>query len=103
MNGLYALVAAFFGWAVGCLMRFLWMCCETRQSQAMEGRREVEEGGTNREDTSTGDGGADERIELLVTADGELKVTGGDTLDAKILGRVTYTVKKSADRDMARQ
>lgn len=40
------------------------------------------------EDTTASNGGADERVELLVTADSELQVTGGDTLDAKVLRRV---------------
>jgi hypothetical protein len=36
-------------------------------------------------DTSEGDGCADEGIELFVSADSELKVAGGDTLDFEIL------------------
>lgn len=41
------------------------------------------------EDSSASDGGADERVELLVSANGELEMTRGDTLDAEILGGVT--------------
>ena len=41
------------------------------------------------DDSSSGDGGLDEGVELLVSADGELQVTGRDTLDLKILARVS--------------
>lgn len=40
------------------------------------------------EDTTEGDGGADESVELFVTADGELEMTGSDTLDFEVLGGV---------------
>lgn len=43
-------------------------------------------------DSSSGDGGADERVELLVSSDGELQMTGRDTLHAEILGGVTWGV-----------
>jgi hypothetical protein len=43
-------------------------------------------------DSSSGDGGADERVELLVSSDGELQMTGRDTLHSKILGGVTWGV-----------
>ena len=42
-----------------------------------------------RDDTTTSNGGLDESVELLVTTDGELQVTWGDTLDLEILGGVT--------------
>ena len=42
-----------------------------------------------REDSSSGDGGSDERVELLVSSDRELQMTGRDSLHSKILGRVT--------------
>jgi len=42
-----------------------------------------------REDTTKGDRGADERVEFFVSADGELQVTRGDTLDFEILGGVS--------------
>lgn len=41
-----------------------------------------------RQDTTEGDRRADERVELLVTADSELKVAGRDALDLEILGGV---------------
>lgn len=41
------------------------------------------------EDSSSGDGGTDERVELLVSANGELEMTRGDALDTEILGGVT--------------
>ena len=41
-----------------------------------------------REDTTKGDRGADERVEFFVSADRELQVAGGDTLDFEILGGV---------------
>lgn len=40
------------------------------------------------QDTTEGDGGTDEGIQLLVTTDGELQVTRGDTLDLQVLGGV---------------
>ena len=40
------------------------------------------------QDTTEGDGGADQGVELLVTADGELQVAGRDTLDLEVLGGV---------------
>lgn len=40
------------------------------------------------QDTTEGDGGADQGIELLVTTDGKLQVAGSDTLDLEILGSV---------------
>ena len=42
-----------------------------------------------RDDTTTGDGGLDERVELLVATDGELEVARCDALDLEVLGRVT--------------
>lgn len=41
------------------------------------------------DDSTTGDGGLDEGVELLVTRDGELQVAGGDTLDLQVLRGVT--------------
>lgn len=38
--------------------------------------------------TTEGDGGTDQGVELLVTADGELQVARRDTLDLEILGGV---------------
>lgn len=40
------------------------------------------------QDTTKGNGGADQGIELLVTTDGKLKMSGGDTLDLEVLGGV---------------
>jgi hypothetical protein len=42
-----------------------------------------------RDDTSSGDGGLDEGIQLLVSPNSELKMAGGDTLHLEILGGVT--------------
>lgn len=41
-----------------------------------------------REDTTTSNRCPDEEVELFVTTDGQLEVTRGDTLHAKVLGRV---------------
>ena len=38
-----------------------------------------------RQDTTKGNGGADERVEFLITANGELQVTRRDALDVEIL------------------
>ena len=42
-----------------------------------------------RDHAAASNGGLDERVELLVTADGELQVAGGDALHLKVLARVT--------------
>ena len=42
-----------------------------------------------RDDSTAGDGRLDEGVELLVTADGELKVARRDALNLEVLGRVT--------------
>lgn len=41
-----------------------------------------------RQDTAESDGGTNESVELLVTANGELQMTGRNTLDLEILGSV---------------
>ena len=48
-----------------------------------------------RQDTTKGDGGADECVEFLVTTNGELQVAGCDTLDLEILGSVLYYSSQS--------
>lgn len=45
------------------------------------------------DDTSAGDGGLDEGVQLLVTADGELQVARRDTLHLEVLARVTRQLK----------
>ena len=40
------------------------------------------------EDTAESDGGPNKGVELLVTADGELEMAGGDALDFEIFGGV---------------
>ena len=42
------------------------------------------------EDTTKSDGGTDEGVELLITTNGELKVTWGDALDLEVLGGVLF-------------
>jgi hypothetical protein len=42
-----------------------------------------------RQNTSTGNGGADEQVELLVTPDRKLQVPGCDTLHSEIFRSVT--------------
>jgi len=41
-----------------------------------------------RDHTAAGNGGLDEGVQLFVSPDGELQVTGGDTLHLQVLGRV---------------
>lgn len=45
-----------------------------------------------RQYASEGDGGADQGVQLLVAADGELQVAGRDALDLEVLGGVLWTV-----------
>lgn len=45
------------------------------------------------DDTSSSDGGLDEGVELLITSDGELKMSWSDSLHLKILGGVTGELK----------
>ena len=40
-------------------------------------------------DTTTGDGGLDESIQLFVTTNGELQMAGGDTFHLEILGGIS--------------
>lgn len=40
-------------------------------------------------DTTAGNSGLDESVELLVTSDGEKQMSGGDSLDLEVLGGVT--------------
>ena len=42
------------------------------------------------EDTTKGDSRTDECVKLLITTDGELKVTRGDALDLEVLGGVLF-------------
>lgn len=42
------------------------------------------------QDTAKGNGGADQGIELFVTANGELQVARGDALDLEVLGSVLW-------------
>ncbi len=46
-----------------------------------------------RNHTTSGDGGVDEGVELLVSADGELEMARGDTLDLEILRGVSSELK----------
>ena len=39
-------------------------------------------------DAAAGDGGLDEGVQLLVSADGELEMAGSDTLHLQVLGGV---------------
>ncbi len=43
-----------------------------------------------REDTSKGDGGADQGIQLFVAADGELEMARRDTLDLEVLRSILW-------------
>jgi len=44
-------------------------------------------------DTASGDGGLDERVQFFVTTDGQLQMAGSDTLHLQILGGVTCQLK----------
>ena len=41
------------------------------------------------DDTTTSNGGLDQSVQFLITANGELQMAGSDTLHLKILGSVT--------------
>lgn len=45
------------------------------------------------DDTTAGNGSFDERVQLFVTADGQLKMSWGDALDFEILTGVTSQLK----------
>ena len=49
-----------------------------------------------RDDTAARDGGLDERVELLVAADGELQVARRDTLHLEVLGRIARELQHCA-------
>lgn len=42
------------------------------------------------QDTSEGDGGADQGIEFFVATDGQLEMAGCDTLDLEVLGSILW-------------
>ena len=42
-----------------------------------------------RDDSSAGNGSLDQGVELLVSSDGQLQVSGSDSLDLQVLGSVT--------------
>jgi hypothetical protein len=67
------------------LMRFLWMWGMTP-----EGMSRMHSGAVH---ASARDGGLDERVELLVSTDGELQMAGSDTLHLQILGGVSGKLK----------
>ena len=46
-----------------------------------------------RDDTTAGDGRLDQRVELLVTSDGEKEMSRGDSLDLEVLRGVTSELK----------
>lgn len=50
-----------------------------------------------RQNTTTGNGGADETVELLVAADGELQVARLDTLHLQVLAGVACRVEKEEE------
>jgi hypothetical protein len=45
------------------------------------------------DNTTTGNGGLDEGVELLISTDGKQQVTRGDTLHLEVLARVTGKLK----------
>lgn len=55
----------------------------------LEQKRAVDAG----QDTTKGDGGTNEGVQLLVAADGQLQMTRGNTLDLEILGGVAGKFK----------
>lgn len=48
------------------------------------------------QNTTECNGGTDEGVELLVTTDGELQMTGRDTLDLEVLGGILGQADASA-------
>lgn len=51
------------------------------------------------QNTSEGDGGADQGVELLVATDGELQVAWGDALDLEIFGGVLEEGQESRQHE----
>lgn len=51
------------------------------------------------EDTTEGDCGADQGIELLITTDSKLEMAGSDTLDLEVLGGVLYNGNKRVSNE----
>ncbi len=56
-----------------------------------------------RDDSAAGDGGLDERVELLVPADGEVQVAGRDALQVHVLGRVARQLQDLEQRENDQQ
>jgi hypothetical protein len=51
-----------------------------------------------RDHTTTGDGGLDQGVELLVTANGKQQVAGGDTFHLQVLARITGQLKNLSSK-----
>jgi hypothetical protein len=51
-----------------------------------------------RKDTSEGDGGADQGIQLFVAADGQLEMARRDALDLEVLGGVLWQERRVSPR-----
>ena len=62
---------------------------DTSGSGGLADKRLVDMG----DNTTTGDGGLDKGVKLLITTDGEKQMTGGDTLHLKIFTGVTGKLK----------
>ena len=45
------------------------------------------------DDTTASDGGLDEGVELFISSDGELQVSGGDSLHLQVLAGVSSELK----------
>ena len=43
------------------------------------------------QDTTTGDGSSNQLVQFLVTSDGQLQMSGSDTLDSQVFCGVTYS------------
>ena len=50
------------------------------------------------DDTSTGNGSLDEEVEFLVSSDGELEMSGGDSPDFEVLGSVTSQLENLSSK-----
>ena len=66
-----------------------WVCSHSRLLDVLHDKRLVDVGN----DTTTGDGGLDQGVELFITTDSQLQVAGSDPLHLQVFAGVSGELK----------